>query len=118
MNRVVIDFFEHISEYRLYVSTDGETYTEVAHYTDGEERIRQTDTLTFPTVTARYVRYEQIKRFHIPEWNAYYSGGICGLRIRRGGVCAVARGDGGLYGCRGADCTGGPESVSAGGVDF
>lgn len=81
VNRVVIDFFEHISEYKLYVSTDGETYTEVAHYTDGEERKRQTDTLTFPTVTARYVKYEQLKRFHIPEWNAYYSGGICEFKV-------------------------------------
>lgn len=81
VNRVVIDFFEHISEYKLYVSTDGKTYTEVAHFTGGVDQKRQTDTLTFPAVQARYIKYEQLKRFHVPAWNAYYSGGICEFEV-------------------------------------
>lgn len=81
INRVVIDFFEHISDYKIYVSTDGNTYTEVAHFTGGEDQARQTDTLTFPAVQARYIKYEQRKRFHIDAWNADYSGGICEFEV-------------------------------------
>lgn len=81
VNRVVIDFYEHISDYKLYVSTDGETFTEVAHETGGVDQQRQTDTVVFETVKARYIKYEQLKRFHVAAWNAYYSGGICQFEV-------------------------------------
>lgn len=81
INRVEIDFFEHISDYSVLVSVDGENFIEVARIQQGEDRAKQTDTVEFDTVSVRYVRYEQHKRFYIPDWDAYYSGGITEVRI-------------------------------------
>ncbi len=77
VNRIEIDFFEHISDYKVYVSTDGENYTEILHIQSGEDGKRQTDVHEFDPVSARYIKYEQLKRFYIADWNAWYSGGIC-----------------------------------------
>lgn len=76
VDTVVIKFFEHISDYVISVSEDGENYTQVAHICTGEDRAMQTDTVEFDPVKARYIKYEQNKRFYISDWNAYYSGGI------------------------------------------
>ena len=76
VNRVEITFYEHISDYSVLVSRDGEEFIEVARIQQGEDKAKQTDKVTFETVEARYIRYEQHKRFYIPDWNAYYSGGI------------------------------------------
>ncbi len=76
VNRAEISFHEHISDYSVLVSEDGKNYTEVARVQKGEDRAKQTDTVTFETAKARYIRYEQHKRFYIADWNAYYSGGI------------------------------------------
>lgn len=81
VNKVVIQFKEHISDYKVSVSEDGENYIEVAHIQKGEDKAKQTDTITFDTTKARYVKYEQFKRFHVPEWNAYYSGGITEFEV-------------------------------------
>lgn len=81
VNRVEIAFFEHISDYSVLVSRDGENFVEVARIQQGEDRAKQTDTVTFETVEARYIRYEQHKRFYIPDWNAYYSGGITEIGV-------------------------------------
>lgn len=81
INRVDISFFEHISDYSICVSTDGETFTEVARVQKGEDQAKQVDTVSFAMVSARYVRYEQHKRFYIADWNAYYSGGICEIAV-------------------------------------
>ncbi len=81
VNRVEIAFYEHISDYSVLVSEDGENYTEVARIQQGEDRAKQTDTVTFDTVKARYIRYEQHKRFYIADWNTYYSGGISEIGV-------------------------------------
>lgn len=76
INAVEISFFQHIKEYKILTSTDGITYTEVYHAENGFEQDKKTDTINFSTVKARYVKYLQLKRFYISDWNAYYSGGI------------------------------------------
>ncbi len=81
VDRVVIQFYEHISDYTVSVSEDGENYTEVAHIQKGEDRAKQTDEVSFPAVKARYIKYEQNKRFYISDWNAYYSGGILEFEV-------------------------------------
>ncbi len=81
VDKVVIQFNEHISDYVISVSEDGETYTEVAHIQTGEDRAKQTDTVPFEAVKARYIKYEQKKRFYIQDWNAYYSGGILEFEV-------------------------------------
>lgn len=81
VNTVVISFFEHIKEYKILTSTDGTNFTEVFHEQNGSERDKKTDKVIFDTVKARYVKYLQLKRFYISEWNAYYSGGISEFEI-------------------------------------
>lgn len=81
VDKVVIRFNEHISDYVVSVSEDGENYTEVAHIQTGEDRAKQTDTVPFEAVKARYIKYEQKKRFYIQDWNAYYSGGILEFEV-------------------------------------
>ena len=81
VDKVVIQFNEHISDYTIFVSEDGESFTEVAHIQKGEDRAKQTDEVKFSAVNARYIKYQQNKRFHVPEWNAYYSGGITEFEV-------------------------------------
>lgn len=81
VDRVVIQFNEHISDYVVSVSEDGENYTEVAHIQKGEDRAKQTDEFKFDAIKARYIKYEQNKRFYISDWNAYYSGGILEFEV-------------------------------------
>lgn len=81
VDRVVIQFNEHISDYNIFVSEDGETFTEVAHEQKGEDRAKQTDEVKFEPVKARYIKYQQNKRFYIADWNAYYSGGILEFEV-------------------------------------
>lgn len=81
VDRVVIQFNEHISDYNVFVSEDGENYTEVAHIQKGEDRAKQTDEVKFDAVKARYIKYQQNKRFYIQDWNAYYSGGIIEFEV-------------------------------------
>ncbi len=76
VNKVVIDFYEHISDYSVLVSVDGIDFTEVARIQQGVDQAKQVDTVTFDTVEARYIKYQQHKRFYISDWNTYYSGGI------------------------------------------
>ncbi len=82
VDKVVIQFNEHISDYVISVSEDGENYVKVAHIQQGEDRAKQTDKVDFEApVKARYIKYEQNKRFYIPDWNAYYSGGILEFEV-------------------------------------
>ncbi len=81
VNCVEIMFFEHISDYTVSVSTDGENYTEAAHITIGDDGKKQTDRVDFDMTEARYIKYEQHKRFCVTDWNAYYSGGILEFRV-------------------------------------
>ena len=81
INKVVIQFKEHISDYNIFVSEDGENYVEVAHIQKGEDRAKQTDEIDIIPINARYIKYQQNKRFHVPEWNAYYSGGILEFEV-------------------------------------
>lgn len=78
---VEIDFFERVSQYEIYTSENGEDFTKVYSVSDNTEGIRQTDVITLDTpVKARYIKYVQLKRWYISDWNAYYSGGICEFR--------------------------------------
>lgn len=81
VDKVVIQFNEHISDYNIFVSEDGENFTEVAHIQQGEDRAKQTDEVEFDPVKARYIKYQQNKRFYIADWNAYYSGGILEFEV-------------------------------------
>ncbi len=81
VNKVVIKFFEHISDYSVLVSEDGVEFTEVARVQKGKDQAKQTDTVTFDSVKARYIKYVQHKRFYVSDWNAYYSGGITEFEV-------------------------------------
>lgn len=81
VDKVVIRFNEHISDYAISVSEDGENYVQVQRVQKGEDRAKQTDTVDFDPVKARYIKYEQNKRFYIQDWNAYYSGGILEFEV-------------------------------------
>lgn len=81
VNRIVIDFFERISDYEIYVSADGENYTKVYEISGREEGIRQTDEVKIDLVKARYIKYVQLKRWFCAPYNTYYSGGICEFEV-------------------------------------
>lgn len=81
VNRVVIDFFERVTDYKLSVSIDGENYTEVNHTQGGKEGARQADTISFDVTDARYIKYEQLKRHFVSAFNTWYSGGIVEFEV-------------------------------------
>ncbi len=77
-----ISFHEHVSSYEVLVSTDGTNYTSVYKLVGGATQTKQVDTIKLDApVDARYVKYVQLKRNHVPQWNAYYSGGIYEFRV-------------------------------------
>lgn len=78
---IEISFFERVSEYEIYVSEDGESFTKVYSVSDGVEKVKQTDIIRLDkSVKARYIKYVQLKRWYASEWNTYYSGGISEFR--------------------------------------
>ena len=81
VNRIIINYYQGITEYKLYGSTDGENFTELAHVTKDEDGVARTDTIAFEPTKMRYIKYEQLKRFYIADWNAYYSGGITEFEV-------------------------------------
>ncbi len=77
-----ISFHEHVSSYEILVSTDGSSYKSVYKLVGGAEKTKQVDTIKLNApVNARYVKYVQLKRNYVPDWNAYYSGGIYEFRV-------------------------------------
>ena len=82
IRRVVIDFFEHVSSYDIFVSADGKDYTKVYSLEGGETKNKQTDTIVIPSAPkARFVKYVQNKRNYYEQWDAYYSGGISEIEV-------------------------------------
>ena len=78
VDHIVIDFFQQVTSYDVFVSVDGKEYTKVYGTTEGVERAENvTDDISLPQAyPARYVKYVQNKRNYYESWNAYYSGGI------------------------------------------
>ena len=83
VSKVVIKFFEHITDYKVLVSEDGENFKEVHSVTNGgNEGVRNiTDNIVFPTVKVRYVKYIQLKRWYSQDYHRYYSGGISEFEV-------------------------------------
>ena len=80
VGKVEIMFFESVSSYDIFVSSDGANYTKVYEARGVEERQAITCTCEFEPVKARYVKYVQNKRWHHPQWGDY-SGGITEFRV-------------------------------------
>ncbi|MBE6683162.1 MAG: hypothetical protein E7595_03295 [Ruminococcaceae bacterium] len=79
--RIEIVFFEHVSEYEIYVSEDGAQFTKVYSLSNGAEQVKQTDNIVLEnSAKGRYIKYVQLKRWYMPDWNTYYSGGISEFR--------------------------------------
>ncbi len=72
IGRVVINFHGR-TPYRVLVSADGDTYTQVDEKTEVEDGSTGIDEITFDPVMARYVRYEQIRRYWHTAQECYYS---------------------------------------------
>jgi hypothetical protein len=82
VSRIEISFHEHVSAYEIYLSEDGENFTKVYEISDGVEKVKQIDTISLEkSQKARYVKYVQLKRWYMPDWNTYYSGGISEFRV-------------------------------------
>ena len=82
VSRIEISFHEHVSAYEIYLSEDGENFTKVYEICDGVEKVKQIDTISLEkSQKARYVKYVQLKRWYMPDWNTYYSGGISEFRV-------------------------------------
>lgn len=78
---IEIDFFERVPRYEIYASADGESFERIYEVSDTTEGVRQTDVIKLEnTVKARYIKYVQLKRWYMADWNTYYSGGICEFR--------------------------------------
>ncbi|MBR6562933.1 MAG: family 20 glycosylhydrolase [Clostridia bacterium] len=78
---IEIDFFERVPQYEIYASTDGESFEKIYEVSDTTEGMRQTDVIKLEnSVKARYIKYVQLKRWYMADWNTYYSGGICEFR--------------------------------------
>lgn len=81
VKRINIAFFEHVSDYEVYVG-DGESWELVYTLSGGVPRERITDEIVLDKVyKARYVKYVQLKRNYFAEWNSYYSGGISEFEV-------------------------------------
>ena len=81
VKRINIAFFEHVSDYEVYVG-DGESWELVYTLSGGVPRERITDEIVLDNVyKARYVKYVQLKRNYFSEWNSYYSGGISEFEV-------------------------------------
>ena len=77
VSRIEINFYEHVSEYDLYISEDNKTFKKVYEVRGAVDGVKQIDTITLEKPQkVRYVKYVQLKRWYVPAWNAYYSGGI------------------------------------------
>jgi LPXTG-motif cell wall-anchored protein len=82
VSRIEINFFEHVSAYEIYLSEDGKNFTKVYEISGAVEKVKQIDTITLEkSQNARYVKYVQLKRWYMPDWNTYYSGGITEFRV-------------------------------------
>ncbi len=82
VSRIEINFYEHVSAYEIYLSEDGKNFTKVYEISGAADRVKQIDTITLDKAqNARYVKYVQLKRWYMPDWNTYYSGGISEFRV-------------------------------------
>ncbi len=82
VSRIEINFFEHVSAYEIYLSEDGKNFTKVYEISGAVDKVKQIDTITLEkSQNARYVKYVQLKRWFMPDWNTYYSGGISEFRV-------------------------------------
>ena len=83
ISKIVINFFEHVESYDIFVSEDGKDYKNAVSVRDGTAIQSQTDEYSFASAPlyARYVKYVQNKRNYYPDWNTYYSGGISEFEI-------------------------------------
>ncbi len=81
VNKIVIDFFENVSAYEIYVSTDGVNYEKVYEISGKPEGSRITDTVDIEAVKCRYIKYVQLKRWFCAPYSTYYSGGICEFEV-------------------------------------
>jgi hypothetical protein len=75
-NRFVITFSEHVPEYKILVSDDGETWREIYHLENESKGNETKDEISLPLTSARYVRYCQVKMWYCEGLKGYYSGGI------------------------------------------
>ncbi|HPE94722.1 MAG TPA: glycoside hydrolase family 20 zincin-like fold domain-containing protein [Bacillota bacterium] len=81
IDSVVISFFERVSEYEIWVSSDGEDYTRVYEVSGLGEGIKESDTIQLDGTEARYIKYIQLKRWYCEAYSTYYSGGICEFEV-------------------------------------
>ncbi len=82
VSRIEINFYEHVSAYEVYVSEDNETFTKVYEISGAPEKVKQIDSISLDSpVQARYVKYIQLKRWFMPDWNTFYSGGITEFKV-------------------------------------
>ena len=80
ISELVIQYESQVPKYKIEVSTDGETYTQVYSFSDdslaqGGASGVHTITLDQP-VDARYVKYTQLQRWKHSSNGNYYSGSI------------------------------------------
>ncbi len=75
-NRFEITFSEHVPEYKILVSDDGEFWREVYHLKDGSQGDEVTDKIDIPRVSARFIKYCQVKMWYCEGLGESYSGGI------------------------------------------
>ncbi len=76
INKVVIEFHERVSDYEIYVSSDGNEYVKVYEIAALPDGVKATDEIEIEPVTCRYVKYVQLKRWYCSPYSTYYSGGI------------------------------------------
>lgn len=75
IDKVVINWNEKPNSYQIQVSEDGENWTTVYEDRKCTERASGVETISFNRkVSARYVRYQQLKQFLYGNNNSYYSG--------------------------------------------
>lgn len=85
INKIVLFPFEQAKEYKVLISETGldgswkEVYQKAVEGNGGANGV--VDTITFDTQKARYVKYQQIKRWYHTEYSRYYSGGILELEV-------------------------------------
>lgn len=81
-SEIKINFFETIPAFEVYVSNDGENFEKIweeSGIAEGERN--QAFTGKFDTLSARYIKYVQLKRWFCADYNTYYSGGISEFEV-------------------------------------
>ena len=78
INLIKVFFYESCPEYKISISEDGETWTELLHETEGFNGRPADDQdlvidVSFATQKARFVKYEGLQKFHT-QWGDYHGG--------------------------------------------